>query len=325
MSLTSGAATGSLTETMPEFHGSLWDTDAWLAMSNLPSVFGFHDPTSDLFGTGTGGFPFLSTDTNLQCSALSQVSTEATTHMSQPHQHTENATSANESLNESRVEGTIGETCTPASLSKYASDAASPLPRKDYPCFEFPEPSPDILQATRIEMFGHIGGISDHQFQSIQRFYQQQRACESSRFISQEVLHAFVELYLEYFDSKFPFLHRSKLKGTGLEWVVLIAIAAVGSQYSMIPGSHDYGLVLQDLLGRALADCVSGVLFWLVKSLLIRTPGIIKIEKDGHCLHPKLVLTPHSTILLGDKSIPCHVTMGKKLPSRSTEERGSSG
>ncbi|KAI0156034.1 hypothetical protein BJ166DRAFT_531989 [Pestalotiopsis sp. NC0098] len=257
MSLPSGPATGNLTETMPEFHGSLWDTDAWLAMSNFPSVFGVHDPTSDLFVTGNGGFPFLSTDTNLECSALSQVSTEAITHMSQPHQHTENAPAANDSLNESRVGGTLEETNTPASLSKYASDPASPLPRKDYPCFEFPEPSPEILQATRVKMFGHIGGISDHQLQSIHLFYQQQRACVSSPFISQEVLHAFVELYLEYFDPKFPFLHRSKLKGTGLEWVVLIAIAAVGSQYSMVPGSHDYGLVLQDLLGRALGDCAS--------------------------------------------------------------------
>lgn len=255
---------------MPEFHGSLWDTDAWLAMSNFPSVFGVHDPTSDLFVTGNGGFPFLSTDTNLECSALSQVSTEAITHMSQPHQHTENAPAANDSLNESRVGGTLEETNTPASLSKYASDPASPLPRKDYPCFEFPEPSPEILQATRVKMFGHIGGISDHQLQSIHLFYQQQRACVSSPFISQEVLHAFVELYLEYFDPKFPFLHRSKLKGTGLEWVVLIAIAAVGSQYSMVPGSHDYGLVLQDLLGRALGDCVSVVPFWLFVPVLTR-------------------------------------------------------
>lgn len=324
MSLPSGSTTGNLTETMPEFHGSLRDTDAWLAMSSFPSVFGVHDPTSHLFGTGTGGFPFLSTDTSLECSALSQVGTGPITHMSQPHQHTENAASANDSQSESRVGGTIGDTNTPASLSKYASDAASPLPRKDYPCFEFPEPLQDILQTTRVEMFGHTGGISNHQIQSIHLFYQQQRGCESSPFISQEILHAFVELYLEYFDPKFPFLHRSKLKGTGLEWVVLIAIAAVGSQYSMIPSSHDYGIVLQDLLGRALGDCVSGIPFWLFVPLLTRPLGIIEIEKDGHRLHPKSVLTPHSTILLGDKGVPCHVTMGKKLPGRSTEDRGSS-
>lgn len=263
--LSSRPATGNQVETIRTFHDSLWDTNTWLAMGAVPPLLGAHHSTYPFSADSIEGFPFLSVDTNMDYPPLNQAVTEPATHMSEPRQHIESAQSTIESLTESRT--SIGspseEANTAVPSSNHTSDHVTPLPRKDDPCLEFPTPSPDTFQSAKAEMFGHVGVILDHHIQSIHRFYQQQRSCESSVFISKEILHAFVELYLEYFDPKFPFLHRSKFRGTGLEWVTLIGIAAVGSQYSLIPGKYEYGLVLQDLLGRALRDCVCGMPFVL--------------------------------------------------------------
>ncbi|KAF5533063.1 hypothetical protein FPHYL_13667 [Fusarium phyllophilum] len=59
------------------------------------------------------------------------------------------------------------------------------------------------------------------------------------------------KLYFEYFDSQFPFLHPSRLKDPDLTWILLLAVAAVGSHYSEIQGAEDYNTVLHDLLARA--------------------------------------------------------------------------
>ncbi|UZP36682.1 hypothetical protein NXS19_004498 [Fusarium pseudograminearum] len=75
--------------------------------------------------------------------------------------------------------------------------------------------------------------------------------------IPHDILHAFVELYFEYFDVQFPFLHPSRLEDPGLPWILLLAVAAVGSHYSEVPGTEEYNLVLSDLLARAVEQTLS--------------------------------------------------------------------
>ncbi|SPQ22636.1 b6b2e5fa-6476-445c-adbd-fbbda463b2a1 [Thermothielavioides terrestris] len=123
---------------------------------------------------------------------------------------------------------------------------------KRAPCPEFPAASPDQLYVAEAELFGHIYRVPGRAIEDIRAFYYRERECDSCRFISTELLHAFVELYLEYFDPKFPFLHPSRLRDDNLPWILLTAVAAVGSQYSEVRDACEYGLVLRELLDRAI-------------------------------------------------------------------------
>lgn len=136
-----------------------------------------------------------------------------------------------------------------------------PRPRpklNDSPCPEFPKASPEQLQVAETEVFGHITQLPEHSIQDLRLFYREQCETAASSFISTDILHAFVELYLEYFDHTFPFLHISTLRGPDLPWVLLIGVAAVGGQYSQVPDAPQYCLVLQELLGRAIQAHVRG-------------------------------------------------------------------
>jgi hypothetical protein len=56
------------------------------------------------------------------------------------------------------------------------------------------------------------------------------------------LLHCFVELYFEYFDPQFPFLHPSRLEAEDVPWILLVATAAVGSHYSEVQCAEEYEL-----------------------------------------------------------------------------------
>lgn len=136
-----------------------------------------------------------------------------------------------------------------------------PRPRpklNNSPCPEFPKASPEQLQVAETEVFGHITQLSERSIQDLRSFYYEQCETEAPSFISTDILHAFVELYLEYFDHTFPFLHISTVRGPDLPWVLLIGVAAVGGQYSQVPDAPQYCLVLQELLGRAIQAHVRG-------------------------------------------------------------------
>ncbi|KAF5707238.1 hypothetical protein FMUND_11211 [Fusarium mundagurra] len=75
--------------------------------------------------------------------------------------------------------------------------------------------------------------------------------------IPKSILHAFVELYFEYFDSQFSFLHPSCFEDPDLPWILLLAVVAVGSHYSEIQGAGKYNLALCGLLARAVESAVS--------------------------------------------------------------------
>lgn len=136
-----------------------------------------------------------------------------------------------------------------------------PRPRpklNDSPCPEFPRASPEQLQVAETEVFGHITQLPEHSIQDLRSFYHEQCETSASSFISTDILHAFVELYLEYFDHPFPFLHISTVRGPDLPWILLIGVAAVGGQYSHVPDAKQYCLVLEELLGRAIQVHVCG-------------------------------------------------------------------
>lgn len=137
----------------------------------------------------------------------------------------------------------------------------SPRPRpklNDSPCPEFPKASSEQLQVAETEIFGHITQLPERSVQDLRLFYHEQCETEASSFISTDILHAFVELYLEYFDHTFPFLHISTVRGPDLPWILLVGVAAVGGQYSQVPDAPQYCLVLEELLRRAIQAHVCG-------------------------------------------------------------------
>ncbi|KAF4499299.1 hypothetical protein FAGAP_4504 [Fusarium agapanthi] len=119
------------------------------------------------------------------------------------------------------------------------------------PCHPFPEPEANGLQMAGAEVFGHIHEIPRHAVDGLNNFYKTQRQESTETVIPRDILHAFVELYFEYFDTQFPFLHPSRLEDLDLPWILLLAVAAVGSHYSEIQGAEDYNTALCDLLARA--------------------------------------------------------------------------
>lgn len=122
----------------------------------------------------------------------------------------------------------------------------------------FPEIDSASLQAAGAEVYGHVQAISQQAVHELHSFYQTQQQDLNSPRIPERVLHAFVELYYEHFDSQFPFLHPSRLEAQDLRWILLLAAAAVGSHYSEIQGAREYNLALCDLLARAVESVVSG-------------------------------------------------------------------
>ncbi|KAF9773240.1 hypothetical protein IL306_008985 [Fusarium sp. DS 682] len=107
------------------------------------------------------------------------------------------------------------------------------------------------------EVFGHIHNIPRKAVEGLNNFYMTQLGDLTPIVIPRDLLHAFVELYFEYFDSQFPFLHPSRLEDPDLPWILLLATAAVGSHYSEIQGAEKYNLTLCDLLSRAVGPAVS--------------------------------------------------------------------
>ncbi|RFN45483.1 hypothetical protein FIE12Z_10245 [Fusarium flagelliforme] len=117
-------------------------------------------------------------------------------------------------------------------------------------CKPFPEPADASLQMAGAEIYGHIQSIPKQTSEGLENFYRSQ--CHGNApGMPSRILDAFVELYFEYFDPQFPFLHPSSVENSEIPWILLLAIAAVGSHYSEIKEADQYNAVLCELLARA--------------------------------------------------------------------------
>lgn len=282
------------------FDGSAWEVNTWSTTSCLSSDLGTHESSLfNLLEPSTTGFPFLSTVADHRDFNVQQIGTEALDPASHWYHQPETATlSINEQTQRQNSTGSPGRGTNDPELRHKRHPGSIEFSRYNgLPCLEFPPASLDQLHVAQTEVFGHIAGIPDHSVETIQAFYNQQRGCDSSRFIRKEVLHAFVDLYLEYFDPKFPCLHHSRLRKNDIPWVLLIAVTAVGSQYSEIQDAYKYGLVLQELLSRAIEVHVSQVPSTFA-ALLTWTTDSITIHMGGYCSRTKSFLAPHTTVLL---------------------------
>ncbi|RKL37983.1 hypothetical protein BFJ72_g7443 [Fusarium proliferatum] len=156
----------------------------------------------------------------------------------------------------------------PAPISNGIRPSSAPVSRQTYispqnicsshtrPCEPFPETQALTLERAGAEVFGHVHRIPQQAIQGLNDFYRTQMGDVPLIILPYDIVHAFVELYFEYFDSQFPFLHPSRLEDPDLPFLLLLATAAVGSHYSEIPGAERYNLILCDLLARAAEPAV---------------------------------------------------------------------
>jgi len=131
-------------------------------------------------------------------------------------------------------------------------------------CPSFPEPRADSSDTVEAEMYGHISQLPAKGIKDFNAFCQTQQEgtassanSASSATIPTGILHAFVELYFEHFDSQFPLLHPSRLDDRDMPWVLLLSVAAIGSHYSTLKEAPEYTVVLTELLERAVESMAS--------------------------------------------------------------------
>ncbi|KAJ5482568.1 transcriptional regulator family: C2H2 zinc finger and Fungal Specific TF [Penicillium sp. IBT 31633x] len=82
---------------------------------------------------------------------------------------------------------------------------------------------------------------------------------EDATFPWWRVVNDFMHLYFEHFDHDYPVVHPYTLESGNdkTSWILLLAVIAVGSQYSMFSNANLFSAHLADILSEAIARSVS--------------------------------------------------------------------
>ncbi|KAH6884617.1 hypothetical protein B0T10DRAFT_518054 [Thelonectria olida] len=100
------------------------------------------------------------------------------------------------------------------------------------------------------QLFGYLRQTTRNTFQKVADFYTEQNQC-SGPFMDKLTFQTFLELYFEHFADHFPFLHPTLLEDDDISWVLLLAVAVVGAQFSALKNAPLFANILQDLLNKA--------------------------------------------------------------------------
>ncbi|KAJ4180499.1 hypothetical protein NW767_014363 [Fusarium falciforme] len=100
------------------------------------------------------------------------------------------------------------------------------------------------------QLFGYLRQTARSSFQKVADFYTEQNQCPGP-FMDKLTFQTFLELYFEHFADHFPFLHTTLLEDDDISWVLLLAVAVVGAQFSALKNAPLFANILQDLLDKA--------------------------------------------------------------------------
>ncbi|KAJ5660879.1 uncharacterized protein N7484_000251 [Penicillium longicatenatum] len=115
---------------------------------------------------------------------------------------------------------------------------------------------------TMAENFCHVNVPFNTVYLSIFAFYshQQDARFREAPFPTLPIFDSFIQLYYEYFDDQLPFIHPSLLEEADTPWILTLAVASIGSQYSNIAKREAYVSMLTDLLTISLPlDIMSSI------------------------------------------------------------------
>lgn len=128
--------------------------------------------------------------------------------------------------------------------------------------FSEPHPSlqllPSDLDVLIAEDFGHVPKVSSDVHERISQFFYFQHRKSSPRgvdhpiFPSIDALNTFIQLYFEYFHPQVPILHVATFNPGLEDWMLVIAVAAIGCQHSAISSQVDFAVALRELLHQAI-------------------------------------------------------------------------
>lgn len=146
--------------------------------------------------------------------------------------------------------------------SKAASQTCMPSATKS----PEPHPSPQLLPSDFdvivAEDFGHVPRVSSDVHERISQFFYFQHG-KSSRgvdhpiFPSIDALNTFIQLYFEYFHPQVPILHVATFNPGLDDWMLVVAVAAIGCQHSAISNQDSFAVALRELLHQAILRKVS--------------------------------------------------------------------
>ncbi|KAJ5809211.1 uncharacterized protein N7503_001429 [Penicillium pulvis] len=115
----------------------------------------------------------------------------------------------------------------------------------------------DIIMA---ENFCHVNVPLNTVYQSVFAFYEQQHDARfrEAPFPNISLFNSFIQLYYEHFDDQLPFIHPSLLEQADTPWMLALAVASVGCQYTNVAKRDTYVSMLTDLLTLSLPLDVCG-------------------------------------------------------------------
>lgn len=122
------------------------------------------------------------------------------------------------------------------------------------PCF--PRLLSSDLELLARDNFCGLRSISGQAYTDTLQFFYGSRQTTNSIFPSIEVFRSLAELYFEFFDHDFPCVHPQQIEQDGASWILLLAVVAVGAQYSSLPNSEAYIKCFQPLLAEAIEKSV---------------------------------------------------------------------
>jgi hypothetical protein len=102
---------------------------------------------------------------------------------------------------------------------------------------------------TVAENFCHVMTCLDDAYQAILAFHAQQ---SDNRFTSLSfphfsVFNSFIQLYYEHFDNQLSFIHPSLLEKKDTPWMLALAVASIGCQYTELAKREKYVSMLTEL------------------------------------------------------------------------------
>ncbi|KAJ5563944.1 hypothetical protein N7513_000186 [Penicillium frequentans] len=126
----------------------------------------------------------------------------------------------------------------------------------------------DIIMA---ENFCHVNVPLNTVYQYVFAFYEQQHDARfrEAPFPNISLFNSFIQLYYEHFDDQLPFIHPSLLEQADTPWMLALAVASVGCQYTNVAKRDTYVSMLTDLLTLSLPLDVCGDWSFCVYILLI--------------------------------------------------------
>lgn len=121
----------------------------------------------------------------------------------------------------------------------------------------FPDLLPSDHEGLVRDNFCHVQRVSATAYAVMKNFFEDPRDVTYLKFPHIETTHSFVELYFEYFDEDLPCVHTRQVELEEASWILLLAVASVGAQYSAISNAKDYVKCLQACLEEAIREHVS--------------------------------------------------------------------